>query len=63
MGWPAPTLARVYAGYHTPGASDLAATAVQTVLWPLLFGTQSPLWLRRALGRAIGWHLMITAVR
>jgi ubiquinone/menaquinone biosynthesis C-methylase UbiE len=28
-----------------------------------LLGTQSPLWLRRALGRANGWHLMITAVR
>jgi ubiquinone/menaquinone biosynthesis C-methylase UbiE len=26
-------------------------------------GTRTPLWLRRALGRAIGWHLMITAVR
>jgi SAM-dependent methyltransferase len=28
-----------------------------------LLGTRSPLWFRRALGRAIGWHLMITAVR
>ncbi len=26
-------------------------------------GTHTPLWLRRVLGRAIGWHLMITAVR
>jgi SAM-dependent methyltransferase len=26
-------------------------------------GTRTPLWLRRLLGRAIGWHLMITAVR
>lgn len=26
-------------------------------------GTRTPLWFRRALGRAIGWHLMITAVR
>jgi SAM-dependent methyltransferase len=26
-------------------------------------GTRTPLWLRRPLGRAIGWHLMITAVR
>jgi ubiquinone/menaquinone biosynthesis C-methylase UbiE len=26
-------------------------------------GTRTPLWLRRVLGRAIGWHLMITAVR
>jgi 2-polyprenyl-3-methyl-5-hydroxy-6-metoxy-1,4-benzoquinol methylase len=24
-------------------------------------GTRTPLWLRKALGRAIGWHLMITA--
>jgi SAM-dependent methyltransferase len=28
-----------------------------------LLGVQSPLWLRRALGRTIGWHLMITAIR
>jgi SAM-dependent methyltransferase len=28
-----------------------------------LLGTRSPLWFRRALGRAIGWHLMITANR
>ncbi len=28
-----------------------------------LLGTRTPLWLRRALGRAVGWHLMITAVR
>jgi SAM-dependent methyltransferase len=26
-------------------------------------GSRTPLWLRRALGRAIGWHLMITAAR
>lgn len=26
-------------------------------------GTWPPLWLRRILGRAFGWHLMITAVR
>jgi SAM-dependent methyltransferase len=26
-------------------------------------GTRTPLWSRRMLGRAIGWHLMITAVR
>jgi ubiquinone/menaquinone biosynthesis C-methylase UbiE len=26
-------------------------------------GTRTPLWLRRPLGRAIGWHLMITAER
>jgi hypothetical protein len=26
-------------------------------------GTRLPLWVRRPLGRAIGWHLMITAVR
>jgi ubiquinone/menaquinone biosynthesis C-methylase UbiE len=26
-------------------------------------GARSPLWFRRALGRAIGWHLMIRAVR
>lgn len=26
-------------------------------------GTRLPLWLRRALGRVIGWHLMIEAVR
>ena len=26
-------------------------------------GTRTPVWFRRPLGRAIGWHLMITAVR
>jgi SAM-dependent methyltransferase len=26
-------------------------------------GSRLPLWLRRALGRAIGWHLMLTAAR
>jgi ubiquinone/menaquinone biosynthesis C-methylase UbiE len=26
-------------------------------------GSKAPLWLRRPLGRAIGWHLMITATR
>jgi hypothetical protein len=26
-------------------------------------GRALPLWLRRPLGRAIGWHLMITAVK
>lgn len=28
-----------------------------------LLATRSPLWFRRALGRAVGWHLMITAMR
>jgi ubiquinone/menaquinone biosynthesis C-methylase UbiE len=36
--------------------------------YPFTFGfgpltTKTPLWLRRPLGRAIGWHLMIEAVR
>jgi ubiquinone/menaquinone biosynthesis C-methylase UbiE len=36
--------------------------------YPFTFGfgplaTRTPLWVRRALGRVIGWHLMITAVR
>jgi hypothetical protein len=26
-------------------------------------GMRLPLWIRRPLGRIIGWHLMITAVR
>jgi ubiquinone/menaquinone biosynthesis C-methylase UbiE len=26
-------------------------------------GTRAPLWLRRPLGKAIGWHVMVTAVR
>jgi hypothetical protein len=26
-------------------------------------GSRTPLWFRRALGRVIGWHLMITAKR
>ena len=37
IAWPTPTLPRIYAGYHTPGAADLEATALQLVAWPLLF--------------------------
>lgn len=44
--------------------SDVAVRAE----YPFTFGfgplgTRTPLWFRRVLGRAVGWHLMITAVR
>jgi zinc protease len=43
-GWPTPILPRLWSGWHTPGASDLDATAAQLVLWPLLFGRPSALY-------------------
>ena len=41
--WKTPTLPRLFLGWHTPGASDLGATAVQTVLNGYLFGPTSAL--------------------
>ena len=43
-GWQTPILPRLWSGWHTPGASDLDATAAQLVLWPLVFGRASPLY-------------------
>jgi len=43
-GWPTPILPRLWSGWHTPGASDVDATAAQLVLWPLLFGRPSALY-------------------
>jgi zinc protease len=42
--WPTPILPRLWSGWHTPGAPDVEATAVQLVAWPLLFGRPSPLY-------------------
>jgi SAM-dependent methyltransferase len=57
--------------FSRPGVKRLfhefAHVSVRTE-YPFTFGfgsvgTRLPLWVRRPLGRAIGWHLMITAVR
>jgi hypothetical protein len=47
--------------------SEFASVSVHAD-YPFTFGfgplaTRLPLGMRRALGRVIGWHLMITAVR
>jgi zinc protease len=51
--WPMPTLARTWLAWHTPGADDVTATAVQTVLAPYLFGPTSPLYQDLVLGRQL----------
>ena len=51
--WKSPTLPRLYLGWHTPGASDLEATAVQTVLNDYLFGPTSALHSDLILGRQL----------
>jgi zinc protease len=42
--WKQPTLPRLWLAWHTPGAADLGATAVQRVLEAYLFGPTSPLY-------------------
>ncbi|HEX8952344.1 MAG TPA: pitrilysin family protein [Polyangia bacterium] len=51
--WKTPTLPRLFIGWHTPGASDLAASAAQTVLEAYLFGPTSPLYQDLVLGRQL----------
>ncbi|HEY1585079.1 MAG TPA: insulinase family protein, partial [Polyangia bacterium] len=51
--WKTPTLPRLFLGWHTPGASDLEATAVQSVLNDYLFGPTSALHGDLVLGRQI----------
>jgi zinc protease len=51
--WKTPTLPRVWLTWHTPGANDLPATAVQSVLEAYLFGPTSPLYQDLVLGRQI----------
>jgi len=51
--WKTPTLPRLWLTWHTPGASDLTATAVQSVLEAYLFGPTSPLYQDLVLGRQI----------
>ncbi|HWE27816.1 MAG TPA: pitrilysin family protein, partial [Polyangia bacterium] len=51
--WKTPTLPRVWLTWHTPGASDLTATAVQKVLQAYLFGPTSPLYQDLVLGRQL----------
>ena len=58
FGWPTPILPRLAAHWHTPGSADPEAVAAQLVLWPLLFGSPSPLYrdlvLERQLAQEIG---------
>ncbi|HEX4456998.1 MAG TPA: pitrilysin family protein [Polyangia bacterium] len=42
--WKTPTLSRLVLAWHTPGAADLSATAVQELLSDYLFGVTSPLY-------------------
>lgn len=42
--WKTPTLPRLVLAWHTPGAADLNATAVQDLLGDYLFGPTSPLY-------------------
>ena len=51
--WKMPTLPRLWLAWHTPGATDLEATAAQTVLGAYLFGTTSPLYQDLVLGRQL----------
>ncbi|HEY2748824.1 MAG TPA: pitrilysin family protein [Polyangia bacterium] len=51
--WKSPTLPRLYLGWHTPAASDLEATAVQSVLSDYLFGPTSVLHTDLVLGRQL----------
>ena len=53
VAWKSPTLPRLYVGWHTPGASDLTATAVQAVLDGYLFGPTSVLHSDLVLGRQL----------
>jgi zinc protease len=51
--WKSPTLPRLWLTWHTPGANDLGATAVQSVLEAYLFGPTSPLYQDLVLGRQL----------
>ncbi len=51
--WKTPTLPRLFLGWHAPGASDLEAAAVQTVLDAYLFGPTSTLHADLILGRQL----------
>jgi ubiquinone/menaquinone biosynthesis C-methylase UbiE len=58
------TFSRRTAGRLFAQFSDVSVTAAYPFTYGFgSVGTRSPLWLRRSLGRVIGWHLMITAVR
>jgi zinc protease len=51
--WKTPTLPRLFLGWHTPGSSDLTASAAQSVLVAYLFGPTSALYQDLVLGRQI----------
>jgi zinc protease len=53
LDWPMPTLPRLWLAWHTAGADDLTAAAVQTVLNAYLFGPTSPLYQDLVLGRQL----------
>ena len=58
--WKSPTLPRLWLTWHTPGASDLEATAVQKVLDGYLFGPTSPLYQDLVLGRQLVDKMEVT---
>jgi len=49
--WDKPTLPRLWIAWHSPGASDIKAAAVQNVLSAYLFGPTSPLYQQLVLGK------------
>jgi len=49
--WDKPTLPRIWITWHTPGADNLRAAAVQNVLNAYLFGPTSPLYQSLVLGK------------
>lgn len=51
--WKTPTLPRLWIGWHTPAASDVTATAAQSVLAAYLFGPTSALHSELVLGRQL----------
>ena len=60
VAWKTPTLPRLYLGWHTPGASDVTAAAVQMVLDSYLFGPTSTLHSDLILGRQLVDNMGVT---
>jgi zinc protease len=51
MDWDKPTLPRIWITWHTPGADNIRAAAVQNLLNAYLFGPTSPLYQTLVLGK------------
>jgi zinc protease len=53
MEWDKPTLPRIWITWHTPGADNIRAAAVQNLLNAYLFGPTSPLYQSLVLGKQL----------